>query len=238
VTSYFPVASANGNIVAMVSALICSHVDLETDLGRTMLWRQDVDRHVVSRLEEARMMALAARPTIVVVDRDLPWAGRLVAALREEPSTRGLSIVVVARGDFDPAEVELLESGANAILRLPVDADGDRRLERLVNVPVRKEARFSVSIRVDTYAAGAGGPEPALALNLSQHGMLMEASGALRVGDPIEMQFPLGDEPPPARATGRVARVAAPSRYGIEFTDIGADLSARIQHFIETLEQA
>jgi CheY-like chemotaxis protein len=222
----------------MVSALICTHSDLETDLGRTMLWRQDVDRHVVGRMEEAQMMAVAARPSVVVVDRDLPWAGRLVAALREEPSTRNLSIVVVARGDFDPSEVELLESGANAILRLPVDADADRRLERLVSVPVRKEARFSVSFRVDTYAAGAGAPEPALALNLSLHGMLMEASGTLRVGDDIDMEFPLGDEPPPARAHGRVVRMASATQYGIEFTGASSDLAARIGHFIETLEQA
>jgi DNA-binding response OmpR family regulator len=103
----------------MVSVLICTHSELEKELGHTLLWRQDVERHVVSRLEEARMMALAARPSIVVVDRELPWAGRLVSALREDPSTRNLSIVVVARGDFDPSEVELLESGANAILRLP-----------------------------------------------------------------------------------------------------------------------
>jgi hypothetical protein len=222
----------------MVSALICTHADLETDLGRTMLWRHDVDRHVVGRLEEARMMALAARPSIVVVDRELPWAGRLVAALREEPSTRNLSIVVVARGDFDPSEVELLESGANAILRLPIDADGDRRLERLVSVPVRKEARFSVSFRVETWADGAGRPEPALALNLSRHGMLMEASGDLRVGDHLQLSFPLGEEPAPARVGGRVVRVAAPTQFGIEFHDVDAALSERLAHYIETLEQA
>ena len=222
----------------MVSVLICTHSELEKDLGQTMLWRQDVDRHVVSRLEEARMMALAARPSLVVVDRDLPWAGRLVTALREDPSTRGLSIVVVARGDFDPSEVELLESGANAILRLPVGREGDQRLERLVHVPLRKEARFSVSFRVDTYASDAGRPEPALALNLSQSGMLMEASGSLSVGEPIEMQFPLGEEPPPVLTRGRVVRVATPTRYGIEFIDVDADVSTRIRHFIETLEQA
>jgi CheY-like chemotaxis protein len=220
----------------MVSALICTHSELEKDLGHTMLWRQDVERHVVTRLEEARMMALASRPSIVVVDRDLPWAGRLVAALREDPSTRGLSIVVVARGDFDPGEVELLEAGANAILRLPLEFDSDERLERLVNVPVRKEARFSVSFRVDTYSSDAG-PEPALALNLSQSGMLMEATGELSVGAPIEMQFPLGEEPPPVQTHGRVVRVAAHSQYGIEFTDVDADVSTRIRHFIETLEQ-
>src|ERR1041384_1919432 len=122
----------------MVSALICTHSDLERDLGQTMLWRQDVDRHAATRLEEARMMALAAHPNIVVVDRALPWAGRLVAALREDDSTRRISIVVVARGDFEPAEVELLEAGANAILRVPFDADVDARPHRLGDVAWRK----------------------------------------------------------------------------------------------------
>jgi hypothetical protein len=221
----------------MVSVLICTHSNLDKDLGHTLLWRQDVERHVVSRLEEAQMMALAAHPSLVVVDRDLPWAGRLVTALREDTSTRNLSIVVVARGDFDPGEVELLESGANAILRLPLEFEGDERLERLLHVPVRKEARFSVSFRVDTYSSDAG-PEPALALNLSQSGMLMEATNTLSVGAPIEMQFPLGEEPPPVHTRARVVRVAAPTQYGIEFTDVDADVSTRIRQFIETLEQA
>jgi hypothetical protein len=222
----------------MVSALICTHGDVQNDLGHTMLWRHDVDRHFAGRLEEARMMALAARPSIVVVDRDLPWAGRLVAALREDASTRGLSIVVIARGDFDPGEVEFLELGANAILRLPVDRDGDQRLERLVQVPVRKEARFTVSFRVDTYADGAGSPEPALALNLSQSGMLMEATSALRVGQPLDMQFTLGQEPAPVRTRGRVMRMAAAAQYGVEFTEVEADVAARIRHFLDGLEQA
>jgi CheY-like chemotaxis protein len=221
----------------MVSALICTHSELENDLGHTMLWRHDVDRHFASRLEEARMMALAARPSIVVVDRDLPWAERLVAALREDPSTRGLSIVVLARGDFDPAEVELLESGANAILRLPLDQDSDQRLERLVNVPVRREARLSVSFRVDTYAAGAGGPEPGLALNLSLHGMLMETAASLRVGEQVELEFALADDPAPVRVRGRAVRQAR-SQYGIEFAEVEPDIAARLRRFLDDLGQA
>jgi PilZ domain len=221
----------------MLSALICTHADLEADLGQTMLWRQDVDRHLVGRLEEARMMALAARPSIVVIDRDLPWAGRLVTALREDPSTRGLSIVVIARGDFDPGEIELLESGANAVVRIPVDRGGDERLERLVHVPVRKETRFSVSFHVDAFAAGAGVPEPALALNLSQNGMLMEATSGLTVGEDVVLAFPLG-HPPDVRSRGRVVRMATATQFGIEFTDVAPELSTRLHRFLETLEQA
>ena len=194
----------------MLSALICTHADLEADLGQTMLWRQDVDRHLV---------------------------GRLVTALREDPSTRGLSIVVIARGDFDPGEIELLESGANAVVRIPVDRGGDERLERLVHVPVRKETRFSVSFHVDAFAAGAGVPEPALALNLSQNGMLMEATSGLTVGEDVVLSFPLGD-PPDVRSHGRVVRMATATQFGIEFTDVAPELSTRLHRFLETLEQA
>jgi len=220
----------------MVSALICTHADLASDLGQTLLWRQDVDRRVVTRLEEARMMALAARPSIVVVDRDLPWAGRLVSALREDPSTRGLSIVVVARGDFDPGEVELLESGANAILRLPVDAEGDQRLQRLVDVPVRKEARFSVSLSVEAFAAGREEGEPGLARNLSLHGMLMETQAALAVGEHVALRFALGEDPLPVRMRGRVVRLAAAALFGIEFIDVEDETSARLRRFLDALE--
>lgn len=126
----------------MTAVLICSHGDVEQDLGATLLWREDIERHVIAKMEEAQMLAVAARPRLVVIDRDLPWAARVVAALREDPATRGLSLVVMARGDFDPAEVELLECGANAILRLPAGPEWNERLERLLDVPVRKEARF------------------------------------------------------------------------------------------------
>jgi CheY-like chemotaxis protein len=216
----------------MVSALICTQAELEGELRGTMLWRQDVERHFASRFEEAQTLALAARPSLVVVDREVPWAERLVTALRQDASTRGLSIVVLARGDFDPAEVALLESGANAILRLPVDEDGDRRLERLVNVPARKEARFSVSFRVEAYANGTGFPEPGLALNLSRHGMLMQTSATLRVGQDVDLQFALEPDPSALRLDGRVVRQASASNYGIEFTDVEADAAARLGRFL------
>ena len=54
----------------------------------------------------------------------------------------------------------------------------------------------------------------------------------------VQLQFPLGDEPPPCASPGSVVRMAAPSQYGVEFTRLGPDAPARIRHFLETLEQA
>src|SRR5688572_22269916 len=101
----------------MVSALICSQVDLQQALADTPLWRANVARQLAAKPDEAQMMGVAARPSLIVVDAALNWASRAIARFREDAATRGASIVVIAHGDFDPSEVELLESGANAIVR-------------------------------------------------------------------------------------------------------------------------
>jgi DNA-binding response OmpR family regulator len=219
----------------MTAVLICSHAeDLEAALGGTLLWRQDVERQIVSRMEEARMLAVAARPCIVVIDRDLPWAARIVSALREDPSTRALSLVVMARGDFDASEVELLECGANAILRLPAGPEWNERLERLMDVPARKEARFPVSFGVEAQSDG-GGSADAQALNLSASGMLIETEFALKVQDEVQLQFRLPLAADPVRVDAQVVRLAAPSQFGVEFRRVGPEEHRRIQGYLATL---
>lgn len=219
----------------MTAVLICSHAeDLKADLGGTLLWRQDVERQVAAKMEEARMLAVAARPRLVVIDRDLPWAARIVSALREDPSTRRLSLVVMARGDFDAAEVELLECGANAILRLPAGPEWNPRLERLMDVPVRKETRFPVSFGVEASSNG-GDSANAQALNLSASGMLIETEFALKVLDEVQLQFGLPVAIETVRVAGQVVRLAAPSQFGVEFRRVGPEESRQIQGYLATL---
>jgi len=219
----------------MTAVLICSHAeDLKADLGGTLLWRQDVERQVATKMEEARMLAVAARPRLVVIDRDLPWAARIVTALREDPSTRALSLVVMARGDFDAAEVELLECGANAILRLPAGPEWNERLERLMDVPVRKETRFPVSFGVEASSNG-GDSANAQALNLSASGILIETEVALKMQDEVQLQFGLPVVIDPMRVAAQVVRLAAPSQFGMEFRRVGPEESRRIQGYLATL---
>ena len=220
----------------MTVALICTQAELEPDLGHTLLWRAGVERHVATRLEDARMMAVAARPDIVVVDRELPRSDKLVAALREDPSTRGLSIVVAARGDFDPSEVELLEAGANAILRLPAGPEWDERLPRLMNVPVRREARFTVHFDVEA-TAGAADPEAALAINLSMSGMLLESPIPLAVGDEIHLRFQIPESESNVATPARVVRVAAPGQYGVEFRGVDKGASGQLRAFVDAASE-
>lgn len=220
----------------MPVVLLCTQAELEKDLGHTLLWREGVERHVAGRLEDACMMAVAAKPDVVVVDRELPRSDKLVAALRQDPSTRGLSIVVAARGDFDPAEVELLEAGANAILRLPAGPEWDERLPRLMDVPTRREARFTVHFGVDE-VVGTGDPEPALAINLSMSGMLLESPIPLAVGDEIQLRFQIPESESTVATPARVVRVAAPGQYGVEFRGVDKGASGQLRAFVDAASE-
>lgn len=219
----------------MTAVLLCTHADVKDDLSRTLLWRDDVERRVVIKMDEALMFAVAAKPKLVVIDRDLPWASRAVTALREDPTTRGLSVVVMARGDFDASEVELLECGANAVLRLPAGPEWNDRLQRLMEVPVRKEARFPVAFEVETSSNGGGGKAEAQALNLSANGILIETGSPLEMQEEVQLQFRLAPAPDAIRVAGQVVRMAAPTQYGIEFRRVGAHEARRIQKFLDAL---
>jgi DNA-binding response OmpR family regulator len=176
-------------------------------------------------------MAVASRPDLVLIARELPRAGDLVTALRREPATRGCSVAVLAPGDFEPSEIELLEAGANAILRLPAGPEWDERLIRLLSVPLRREARFPVQFAVQT--AHVGGDVVGIALNLSAHGMLLQTTGPLAVGDPIQFSFRL----PGAfvAGTGTVVRQANGSQYGIRFESLEQDGREQIARYVATL---
>jgi hypothetical protein len=221
----------------MSHALICSEVDLSSDLERTVLRRGSVERFSAQNAEQARMMALAARPELVLVDRDLPRAASLVAALRQEPGTRGSSIAVLARGDFEPAEVELLELGANAVLRLPPGPDWDERLTQLIQVPARRDARFPVSFKVVAFLV-PGEPVGGTALNVSRNGLLLETRlDALQVGADVELQLEL---PPGAAlpAQGRVVREAGPGQFGLQFVALDPTARVRVEAFVQAAAAA
>ncbi len=219
----------------MPRVLLCSTSDLEEDLDQTLLWREDIERLVAGRAEYARTLALAARPQMVLVDRDLPGARDLIADLRGDPATRPLSIVVLGRGDFDSVEVDLLEAGANAILRLPAGREWDDRLVKLIQVPTRREGRFAVHFDVE---ADTGSPRTsglALALNLSVAGMLMQCSLPLGIGDDLDLGFRLFETDPAVAVQGRVVRQAKGERFGVEFHRFAGDGEERVAQFVGAL---
>ena len=91
-----------------------------------------MERHLAYDLASALTVAIAARPDLVALDRDLPGAERLVAYVRSAPRLAAAAVAIISRGYRPTIEAALLEAGADAILRLPVTAAWNARLSRLV----------------------------------------------------------------------------------------------------------
>jgi CheY-like chemotaxis protein len=218
----------------MLVVLLCSPRALESELSQTVLWGQNVERRVARDREQARLLAAQGKPDIIVVDQDLDGAVRLVSAFREDPYTRRISIVALARGDFDPSELELLQAGATGLLRNPPGPDWDDRLVRLMHVPQRRDGRFGVSLRLDAEFDLGGEAFPANALNLSVNGILVVSSRLLKIGDDVHYAFQVPGDPVVIDGSGTVVRQGAePLQYGIELTHVKGDGRVRIKRYVE-----
>jgi len=211
--------------------LICAPDPLSDELNDTLLWRADIERHLATGFEEAMITAVAAKPNLIVVDRELPQARRLVADLRGDARTRAVSIAIVARGDFEPSDLELLEAGANAILRYPPGPEWAERLGRLLEVAVRRHARIPVYLEFQAVGRDGARLATGMILDVSVSGVLLETQAPLEVGAEIDVRFRLSASGPPVEARARVVRVAARSRYGAEFQALDDGGRERLARF-------
>jgi DNA-binding response OmpR family regulator len=210
----------------MAVAVICSSASLEGELGHTFLWRRDFVRRYATSLSEAQQLAQAERPTVVVVDRDVSWAERIVTLLRRDAATRGLAVIVLARGAVRPAEADLIDAGADAVLRLPAGPGWDEDFARLIGFPLRRHRRVALQLRVDAQVADE--LITAQLLNLSVHGMLVQSPVPLESGREIQFSFQLPGAAGPITGSGRIVREATPTQFGVEFLVLDAEDRSRI----------
>ncbi len=213
----------------MPTVLICSSFPIDDHLEGTVVWGDHVERESVSSADEASKRLARGDVNLVLIQRDLSGAVRLVSSLRRRGSTRRMSVAIVAPEEFDPGEVELLEAGANAILRSPTSPEWDERLTRLLEVPVRMQVRFPVNLEILVQAGAAVETFSASARNLSVSGMLLGSSQALRIGEDLDFHFVTPGDEAPVRGSGRVVRLAEHNSYGIEFYGLEGDGVERLQ---------
>jgi hypothetical protein len=218
-------------VSAVANVLVCASADLASSLETTVIWRDEFTRRLVGTLEEALKLASSAR--LVLVERDLPWALELVQRIRREEATRSLSVAVLASADFLPVEMELLQGGANGVLRLPVDADWDKRLARLLQVTARRKARVPIQLQVEASFGPSGEAFTAETVDVSETGMLVESGVPLGLGHEVDFAFQLPARSGLVSGRARVARVASSHRYGLEFTDLGGEAFDLLREFLQ-----
>lgn len=203
----------------MAVVLICSTRSLDRELQGTVLFRSDVEREHVRTVAEAQTRLASGRIALLCIHRQITGIENLIRGLRRSPTLKQVSIVVLSEDDFDPSEVEVLEAGANAILRLPPGDDFNDRVGRLIKVPSRRDVRLPVRLQVGA-SSGFGATVPVLALNLSSTGILVESNHPLNMGDEVSLALRFEGSGEIFAATAHITRTAGPNKYGATFETI------------------
>ena len=217
----------------MTKVLACAPDETVREIQGSPLWREEFDRQSVASATQAISAAVALRPNLILIDRELPSAEFLLRHLRSKDETRQSSIVVLSRGEQQLEELGLLDAGANAVLRLPPSAEWDVRVEPLLAVPTRKQTRILASLEFVAEAKPA--EARGRVLNLSTTGMLVDCSSALRMGAEVRFRLELpGFETSSGevRGTARVVRLAGPGSYGLSFLDFDEGDSELIRRYL------
>jgi CheY-like chemotaxis protein len=220
----------------VTTILICANADLESELCRTLFWREDLERYVAERAEEARMLALATEPHVVVVDRDLPGVQGLVDALRNQTQPHPISIVALSHEVADPDDSDMASGRVNAVLSLPPGPEWDDRLDQVLEMPTRKQARYEVRFDVETLLRQRPTAHRGLALNMSAGGILIECSDLqLHPGDDVDLSLPFPGMDAPVEGRARVVRQPDPERLGLRFEAFAGDGDERVRSFLSAL---
>jgi PAS domain S-box-containing protein len=221
------------------TALIVSRQNPEPDLGQTVLWRGDVERVWVKEPSTALEAAAKLTPSLVVVDgADSTEASYLTRSLRFHEATRSTAVAVLDRSLTFEAEAVLLAAGATVVLPVPVDPLlWDRRLEELVNVPPRREARIPVRFAAWSRQGPNHEEIEGVCLNISLRGMLLETKVAPPLGTKLDIDFRLPGDRSPVRVVGQVVRHAGVvdnrHRSGIAFVILRGGSRSRISAFVD-----
>ena len=99
-------------------------------------------------------------------------------------------------------------------------------------MPPRKHTRVPVYFQSELRTPDRPQVGLGTILNLSVHGALIETEHPLRLGDVLDVRFRLPAPSGGVQATGRVLRVDAVRRYGVQFEQVQGEGRERVSAFV------
>jgi DNA-binding response OmpR family regulator len=209
---------------------------MEGELGSSYLDRGSLCVRTAHDADEALRMALVFKPELVVLRRNLiAGARRLCTELRALTPPSLILLVTEFIGDDEP---EVFDELCDARLVQPVEAPQLlATVAALLDIRTRRGSRVPLETLVHVSGFGlanAQGTCIANAIDLSEHGMLLEASEQLGLGDSGTVTFflPEDDRRVVARGTVSVAMDEVLLHYAVEFDDLEPSVRDSVQRFV------
>jgi DNA-binding response OmpR family regulator len=199
---------------------------LSAPLGHTVLTFADY-RKAGERAETQRFDLV-----LVGENSELP-ALELVRQIRNSPTNRSSTIVMLSTSD-DVANVrKSLGEGADVVLTKPLAADRMRRvLEALDSHDWKDRSGARLPLFTEVLCAWDRGQATLRSLNISESGMLLQPSVEADLGQEVTVEFKIAQRSSSLRALARITRKEGSERVAVEFIDLAPEHQNAIQIYV------
>ena len=214
-------------------------VDDEADvlqMFKAMVEALGYDAHTFIDSRDAAAAVEADRYDGIFLDARMPDLDGFELTKRVRTSRVNSAVPVVMITGMD--DVDTMRAGFRAgitmFLGKPFTTERLRRLLNAVQGAMLREKWSHARLPFRTLVSCRSGQKnfKAASLNISESGILLDASGGLEVGSELEAEFMLPEHAETRTLRGRIVRKEPPDRAGIEFLDITADSQEAIRRYI------
>jgi CheY-like chemotaxis protein len=172
----------------------------------------------------------------VVVDCKMPYVDGfgLTEVVRSSPANSKVPIVMLT--GFDDVETMRrgFKAGITFFLSKPIDLKRMSSLLRAMRGPMLKEKRRYARLPFRTSVSCQLGAKQfkTESVNISEGGMLLEASGGASVGQELGLEFTIPQVAQPLKGRGKVIRKEAPDQVALQFVVLDPQGRQAIQDYI------
>ena len=205
----------------------------------TILRRRDMSINTALAGSEGLVKAREHKPNLIIFGYDLfdMTAPEFCREIRSDDTTRPISLLLVCdRAHQEHGEL-CLSAGCNDVIFRPLQKpELDQKVERLTNIPVRRQLRTITKIEVSLEKNGRF--VLGRSINISSTGMLIEVDRMLPQDGPVRLHFYLPGDPRPLQIAAEVLRAefaGSMSKYGMRFVDHTEEDKERIARYVHRL---
>ncbi|HEX7155464.1 MAG TPA: PilZ domain-containing protein [Thermoanaerobaculia bacterium] len=188
---------------------------------------------------EGLVKARMEQPQLVIFGFDLfdMTAPEFCREIREHELTKGMSLLLVCDREHSTDSDLCLSAGCNDVIYRPLQkAELDAKVQRLTNIPVRRQLRTITKIEVSLEKNGRF--ILGRSLNISANGMLLEADRVLPQEGPLRLHFYLPGDARPLAVDAEILRAefsGSMAKYGMRFINQPPEERERIEKFVHRI---
>jgi len=188
---------------------------------------------------EGLQKARDEQPHLIIFGYDLfdMTAPEFCRQIRDEESTRGVSLLLVCDRENGSHADLCLSAGCNDIVYRPLQKhDLDAKVAKLTTIPARRQLRTITKIEVSLEKNGRF--ILGRSVNISATGMLFEVDRVLPGEGKVRVHFFLPGDARPLQIESEILRAefsGTMAKYGIRFITVNADERERIEQYVHRL---